>query len=227
VLVVASRNGSEGGDPSGHSFYWNKNGGEGPWWQVPAPVKKRPNSRAGWTQAVMMKRDGSFLHLTSSGTADAPDNGGRNEILYAAGRLDFDRYEAEDATRRGAALMRDPSMSNESKVRLGSGEIGRLTYRITVPAAGSYDVRLHFGQIGFDATPRLTVNGQQLRGTVRAVPPDEASLAVRNRDLGTRGTGEMLALAGTVRLKAGENLIEVRGGNHATDVDFLELVPAG
>jgi hypothetical protein len=226
VLVVASRNGSEGGDPAGHAFYWNRNGGEGPWWEVPAPVKKRPNSRAGWTQAVMMRRDGSFLHLTSSGSPEAPDNGGRNEILYDTARLDFDRYEAEDAARKGAALMRDPAMSNASKVRLGSGEIGLLTYRITVPTAGTYDMRLHYAQIGFDATPRLTVNGQPLRGSVSPVPRDEATLAMRNRDLGTRGTGEMLALGGTVRLKAGENLIEVRGGNYAVDVDFLQLVPA-
>jgi hypothetical protein len=226
VLVVSARNGDEGGDAAGHSFYWNRTGGLGPWWEVPAPVKKRPNSRAGWTQGLMLKRDGSFLHITSSGSADAPDNGARNEILYASGKLDFDRYEAEDAVRSGASLMHDPAMSNNAKVRLGSGDVGRLTYRITVPNAGRYRLHLRYAGIGFDATPRLIVNGHVLKGSVAAAPLDPVALALRTRDLGTRGTGEQRTFAGDAALQAGENRIEVRGGDHAVDVDFLELTPS-
>lgn len=226
ALVVSSRNGDDGGDTAGRSLYWNTNGGVGPWWEAPAPVQKRLNSRAGWTQALMLRRDGRFLHLTSSASADAPDNGVKNEILFASGPIDFNRYEAEDAARKGASLMRDPAMSNAAKVRLGSRGIGQLTYRIAVPAAGKYTLQLNYAQIGLDATPRLIVNGRNVGGAVTAAPRDEAALAVRNRDLGTRGTGEKLVLGATVPLRAGENLIEVGGGPYALDVDFLQLVPS-
>ncbi len=49
--------------------------------------------------------------------------------------------------------------------------------------------------------------------TVTAVPRDEAALALRNRDLGTRGTGDKLSLSdrGAAFVPA-RNVIEVTGG---------------
>ena len=137
VLIVSARSAAGGGDPAGRSLFWNANNGEGPWWEMPAPVQKRANGRAGWTQALMVKSDGGMLHITSSASADAQNSVARNEILYAAKRLDFNRYEAEDAGRKGSALMRDESMSNHAKVRLGAKDIGWLTFDVHVPSAGA------------------------------------------------------------------------------------------
>ncbi|MGI4878469.1 MAG: hypothetical protein ACRYG4_13390 [Janthinobacterium lividum] len=225
VLIVSSRGADGGGDSSGRSIYWNTNNGIGPWWEASAPVQKRPNGRAGWTQAMMLKQDGSFLHITSSGSAEAPDDASKNEILFASARIDFNRYEAEDAARSGGSVMRDASMSNHSKVRLASEGTGHLKYRIYVAKAGKYQLALNYANIGFSATPRLSVGGKNVSATASAASRDELSLAVRNRDLGTRGTGEKIILEGMAVLTKGENVIEVAGGAHALDIDFLEVTP--
>jgi len=225
VLVVSARGTDGGGDSAGRSLFWNNNGGEGPWWEAPAPVQKRPNGRAGWTQALMLRPDGRFLHMTSSAAADAPNDAGKNEILFRTAAIDFTRYEAEDGRRTGATVMRDPAMSNGAKVRLGSTGVGKLAYRITVFKPGAYTLALTYADIGLPGTPSLSANGRAVRATSAALPRDEAALARRNRDLGTRGTGETLALTGTAQLKAGENLIEVAGGAHALDIDYLQVRP--
>jgi hypothetical protein len=223
VLIVSARGAAGGGDPGGRSLFWNTNNGVGPWWEMPAPVQKAANSRAGWTQALMLKRDGSMLHITSSASADAPNNASRNEILFAAKKLDFNRYEAEDATQKGGAPMRDRSMSNGGKVRLGAKDVGRLTFHIRVPSAGTYTLAVDYEDIGFPATPRLIANGAAVPGSPAAVQRDAAATGPGNRDLGTRGTGKKMELSGSAQLKAGDNVIEVAGGEYALDVDFLEV----
>jgi hypothetical protein len=173
----------------------------------------------------MLKSDGGMLHITSSASADAQNSAARNEILYAAKRLDFNRYEAEDAGRNGSALMRDESMSNHAKVRLGSKDIGRLTFDVHVPSAGAYTLAVNYEDIGFSTTPRLIANGAAISGTAAAVPPNEAAAGVRARDLGTRGTGKKMELSGSAQLHAGDNVIEIAGGEYALDIDFLEVTP--
>ena len=226
VLVVTARQAGNGGDASGRSFYWNNNNGIGPWWEAAAPVQKLMNGRAGWTQALMRKEDGSFLHITSSASPDAPANPSKNEILFATAKLNFNRYEAEDAARQGSALMRDPSMSNGAKTRLGAKDIGRLTFHIHVAQAGSYRLAVNYGDIGLPSTPRLRVNGKMASGTSHPVTLDPAVAALRARDLGTRSTGERTELSAPAPLKAGDNVIEVLGGPYALDIDYLEVTPA-
>jgi hypothetical protein len=174
----------------------------------------------------MLKRDGSMLHITSSASADAPNSGPRNEILFASKKLDLGRYEAEDATRKGSAQMRDGSMSNGAKVRLGAKDIGRLTFDVRVPSAGAYTLAVDYEDIGFPATPRLIANGGAVAGAAAAIQRDEPTAGLRNRDLGTRGTGKKMELSGTAQLKAGDNVIEIAGGEYALDVDFLEVTPS-
>lgn len=227
VLVVSARNGHGGGDENGRSLFWNNNGGAGPWWEAPAPVQKRTNSRAGWTQALMLKKDGSFLHMTSSAHAEAPTNGSRNEILYASAPLNFNRYEAENAASKGANRMGDRAASNGRKIRLASGDIGTLRFRIYMPRAANYQLALNYEDIGSPGTPRMTANGRAVGGTAAPAPRDPSLDAVRNRDLGTRGTGQKMALSATVALREGENIIEVKGAASPLDVDFLEVTPAG
>ena len=226
VLVVSARQAGGGGDASGRSFYWNNNNGVGPWWEVAAPVQKLMNPRAGWTQAIMQKSDGSFLHITSSASPDAPTNPSKNQILFASAKLNFNRYEAEDAARQGSSVMRDASMSNGAKNRLGANDIGRLTFTIHVAKAGAYRLAVNYGDIGFSATPRLRANGKALSGTAQPVQQDPALAAVRARDLGTRSRGERYELSAATPLKAGDNVIEILGGAYALDIDYLEITPA-
>ena len=145
ILLVSARGDNSLGLGGGRSFYWNANGGAGPWWEVPAPVQKLGNGRAGWTQAMLLQCDGNLLHITSSASADALANPSKNQMLFASGKLDFNRYEAEDATRQGSAMMRDASMSNGAKVRLGAKDVGRLVFRVFLAKAGRYELGVNYG----------------------------------------------------------------------------------
>lgn len=228
VLVVTSRS-TQGGanDVAGNSLFWNNNLGVGPWWQAPTPVQKIGNNRAGWTQAMVLKKDGSLLHITSSGSRDPANSNSAasNEILFNAVRINFNRYEAENAGQKGTALMRDASMSNGVKSRLGAGAVGALTFTVHVPKAGRYDLAVTYADIGFAAQPRLAANGQAVTGSVAQATVDPALAAVAARDLGTRATGEHHRLSGTVNLKAGDNSITIAGGQHALDIDYLDVNP--
>jgi hypothetical protein len=225
ILLISARGDSSLGLQGGRSFYWNADGGEGSWWEVPAPAQKLGNGRAGWTQAMLPQADGSLLHITSSASAEAPANTSRNQILFATGKLDFNRYEAEDAAQIGSAMMRDASMSNGAKVRLGAKDVGRLTFDIYLPKSGRYRLGVNYAGIGFDSTPRLSANGAVLPGSTASVKVDETTAALRNRDLGTRGNGEHVLLSASAELKAGMNRVEVAGGAYALDVDYLEVTP--
>jgi hypothetical protein len=226
VLIVSARGAAGGGgDASGRSLFWNTNNGIGPWWEAPAPVQKLMNSRSGWTQALMLKQDGSLLHVTSSASPEAPNNPSKNQILFASGRINLNRYEAEDAARQGSALMRDPSMSNGAKVRLGANDIGKLTFRIHLERGGPYRLAVNYGDIGFAATPRLAANGTDVPGTAEPVAVDPSLAALRVRDLGTRSNGSRMLFSAGADLKAGDNAIEIAGGAYALDIDYLEVTP--
>ena len=228
VMVVTSRSSQGvGADTAGNTLYWNNNLGVGPWWQAPTPVRKIGNNRAGWTQAMLLLPDGRLLHITSSGSTDPARSGNANsnEILFNAAKVDFNRYEAENAQQKGAAILRDASMSNGAKSRLAAKEVGTLTFHIIVAKAGAYALAVNYAGIGFTATPRLLANGKPLRGTAGPAPRDPAPAGQAARDLGTRGTGEHSQLSATAKLRAGANIITIAGGDHALDIDYLEVTP--
>jgi hypothetical protein len=209
VVIVSAQRAGGSGDAGGRSLYFNKDLGRGPWWQVPAPVQKRTgNMGAGWTQALMLKRDGRILHLTSSSTAATPaDNlhSFKNVILYQAEKLNFDRYEAEDAARTDAAFIRDGDMSNRARVRL-KAKSGRIDYNIYVDKAGTYPVSLRYAASTLlPATPSLAVNG----ATLEPLKGD--------------ATGAWTTVTVNAVLSAGYNSIAVIGGEQPSDIDFIEL----
>ena len=144
-------------------------------------------------------------------------------MLSNIGVPNFNRYEAENARQQGSALMRDASMSNGAKSRLGAVGHGSLSFRIHIAKAGQYRLKVDYSDLGYAATPRLSANGKVVTGTAQALPLDAAKDALRTRDLGTRGDGVHYALNATATLKAGDNLIQVQGGAHGLDVDFLEV----
>jgi hypothetical protein len=226
VIAVTSRSlDGPGRDDNGNTIFWNNNLGVGPWWEAPTPVQKIGNSRAGWTQALVLRPDGQFVHITSSGSTDPARsrNASANEILFQVAPINFNRYEAESAGQLGSAIMRDGAMSNGAKSRLGARDVGRLRFDIHVPSAGSYRLAVEYTGIGFEATPRLAVNGAPVTGEVTTAPVDPQRAARRARDLGTRGTGEHRLLSVAAELREGDNTIEILGGEYALDVDYLEV----
>lgn len=209
VLIVSAERAGDAGDPGGREFYFNKDLGRGPWWQVRAPVQKRTgNMSAGWTQAIMLKRDGRILHLTSSSTAASVldnANSSKNEILFAAAKLNFNRYEAEDAARHEAVYIRDNGMSGRGRVRMAASS-GRLDFDIYVEQAGTYPITVRYSAATLQpAVPSLGVNG-----------------AVQKASAGkeTDGWNEMTT---TASLTSGLNRITVSGGMHSADIDYIEL----
>jgi hypothetical protein len=227
VLVATSRDvGGPIPDPAANVIFWNNNLGQGPWWQAPSPVQKLPGQRAGYTQALLHLGGGRILHVSSS-TAPGPDgqpgDPTKTVMLSNIGVPNFNRYEAENARQQGSALMRDASMSNGAKSRLGAVGHGSLSFRIHIAKAGQYRLKVDYSDLGYAATPRLSANGKVVTGTAQALPLDAAKDALRTRDLGTRGDGVHYAFNATATLKAGDNLIQVQGGAHGLDVDFLEV----
>jgi len=209
VIVVAAQRAGGGGDAGGRTFYWNADGGRGPWWEAGAPVRKRTgNIHAGWTQAMVMREDGKLLHVTSSSTANAPAPDDTNEILFASVPLALGRYEAEDAVRRGAAQIDNVDASAYRKVRVSGGKDADLTFDVVVGQAGPRALTVRFADIGFAAAPTLRVNGGEAAGGVKASTAE--------------GWREARF---TASLNAGHNRIVVSNPERPLDYDWLEVAP--
>jgi hypothetical protein len=206
VLVIAAERAAGGGDPGGRKLYWNNNLGQGPWWEMPAPVQKLTgNIHAGWTQELLFRKDGSLLHITSS-SRDGEPKASRNEILYAHAPVAFDRYEAEDAARSSAVMIGGTKLSNGGKARVAAAPGGRLTFDIHVERAASHVLTLRYADVGLPVQPRLIVNGSAL-AMAAGTPVDDGWYEARF----------------TAPLRAGDNTIVVAGGAHVMDVDYLQL----
>lgn len=211
VLLVAAQRAGGGGDAGGRTFYRNDDGGRGPWWEVEAPVRKASgNLHAGWTQAMLVRADGTLLHVTSSSSASAPTRAESNEILHAAASLALGRYEAENAARRRAAQIDDASASAGRKLRLASGAGADLVFDVQAGRAGERRIRLRYADIGFAAAPRVQVNGRQLPASVSPAAAPRA---------GWRETGFVAPL------RAGGNRIVVTNAERPLDYDYLEIAP--
>ena len=205
VMVVSAQRAGGGGDEAGRTLYWNDASGRGPWWEVRAPVQKLSgNIHAGWTQALVVRADGSFLHVTSSSAADAPERAQRNEMLSAIAPLRFDRYEAEDAALTDAVVVPGADASNQRKARLGQGSGARLRFIVNA-VGGTHALSVRFEDLGLPAEPALFVNGARVSATI-AVNDDGARTA-----------------KAVVSLLPGFNTIDVEGGAHALDVDYLQV----
>lgn len=209
VLAILAERASGGADEGGRSLWWNTDDGRGPWWRSPAPVQKRTgNIHAGWTQALLVRKDGALLHVSSSSDAQAPADEARNVMLYASGNVDFDRYEAEDAVRHAAVQIGDPAASLGGKARVASMPEGALDFPVHLLRNGPRELSVRWRDLGFATEPTVSVDGQSVALAGR---PD--------RD------GWRIAHA-TVTLASGDHLVVVHGGVHAMDVDYLQLAPA-
>lgn len=206
VIVVSAERAGGGGDEGGRDLYWNNASGRGPWWEVRAPVQKRSgNIHAGWTQALLLRDDGSMLHVTTSSSPDKPTSVANNEILFNAVKLNFNRYEAEDAQFTGAVAVPDRKASNLRKARLGQGPEGRLRFVVN-STAGEHALHLRFADLGLASQPSLVVNGTRLA-------PGQVSKAADGWQ----------TIDTTTTLLPGFNTIDVDGGAHVVDVDYLQV----
>ena len=206
VIVVSAERGGGGAEEGGRDLYWNNASGRGPWWEVRAPVQKRTgNIHAGWTQALLLRDDGSFLHVTTSSSADKPESMAHNEVLYNATRLDFTRYEAEDAQFTDAVAVPDRKASNLRKARLGQGPASRLRFVVN-STGGEHALHVRFADLSLMAQPSLVVNGARL-------PAGNATKTDDGWEL----------ISDTAPLLPGFNMIDVDGGAHVVDVDYLQI----
>lgn len=213
VIVVSGERAGGNGDTAGRSFYWNNDGGRGPWWEVPAPVQKvTGNIHAGWTQALLLQKDGSFLHVTSSASEvlEQAWKAKYNVMLYADAPLNFNRYEAEDAARSNAAVIGNGKASNRRMVRIAASPYGKLTFDIHRDHGGAHVLRLRYEDMGLPATPQLSVNGM----------PVTAGSSKADGDSGWR------FMDANATLRDGDNHIVVTGGEHVYDLDYIEIDPA-
>ncbi|MEW9624620.1 sialidase family protein [Rhodanobacter geophilus] len=210
IAVLAERAGG-GGDPGGRAIYWNNDLGRGPWWEAPAPVQKLTgNIHAGWTQALLLQKDGTLLHLTSSSVPGAPADARANVILEASAPARFDRYEAEDAARHWAVQIDDPTTSDRRKARVAAPPLGRLDFAVHSAADGPRVLRVRWQDLGFATGPVLHIDGRAI-----------AAGDTRDDRDGWRIT--------TFRapLRAGDHTIAVGGSAHALDIDYLQIDAAG
>lgn len=208
ILTVLAERAGGGADEGGRSLWWNADNGRGPWWRMPAPAQKRTgNIHAGWTQALLVKKDGSLLHVTSSSDADAPEDVSRNVIVFNSRKVTFDRYEAEDAGRHAAVQIDDESASAGGKARVASAPGGALDFKVHLLRATTRRIAVRWQDIGLPAQPALTVDGKK-------VPLQDRV----DRD------GWHLATA-RMPMASGDHMIVVKGTRHAVDIDYLELAP--
>ena len=208
ILTVLSERAGGGADEGGRSLWWNADNGKGPWWRVPAPVQKLTgNIHAGWTQALLVRKDGTLLHVTSSSDPTAPDDVSRNVILFNSKKLTFDRYEAEDAGRHAAVQIGDPTASAEGRARVASAPNGALDFRVHLLRGGERTVNVRWQDIGLPAQPTVTVDGKPITLTDHV-----------DRD------GWHIAST-TTAMTAGDHTVTIKGAAHAVDIDYLELAP--
>jgi hypothetical protein len=211
VIVVLAERAGGGGDPGGRAMYWNNDLGRGPWWEAPAPAQKLTgNIHAGWTQALLLQKNGELLHVTSSSSPQAPQDARANSIIYAEAPVSFDRYEAEDAVRHWAVQIGDPTASSRSKARVAAAPLGRLDFDVHVDGNGQCLLRVRWQDLGFPTAPVLSVDGRIVA----------AGDTTDDRD-GWRVTRWRAPLG------AGDHRISVAGGAHALDVDYLQIDAAG
>ena len=208
LLTLLAERAGGGADEGGRSLWWNADNGRGPWWRVPAPVQKRTgNIHAGWTQALLVKKDGSLLHVTSSSDPDAPEDVHRNVILFNSRPITFDRYEAEDAGRHAAVQIGDDTASGGARARMASAPGGALDFRIHLLRDATRRIALRWQDTGMPAQPDLTIDGTP-------VPMQDH----------VDHDGWHLATA-RMALRSGDHRVVVEGTAHAVDVDYLELTP--
>lgn len=211
VLVVLAGRAGGGGDPGGRTMYWNDDLGRGPWWEAAAPVQKLSgNIHAGWTQGLLLQPDDKLLQVTSSSSPKAPTDPGANAILYATAPARFDRYEAEDAARRWAVEIDDPTASDERKARVASAPLGQLDFHVHLAKGGPRLLRVRWQDLGFPTRPVLHVDGHALTGE-----------SDRGGDQGWHVTTFRAALG------VGDHEITISAGPHPMDVDYLQIDAAG
>jgi hypothetical protein len=105
-------------------------------------------------------------------------------------------------------LIDDRKSFNLQKARLGAGVDSRLRFPVNVANTGNYTVRVHFADLGLPGMPDIVINGAHQQTAIVTDGGDGWSMAELQ-----------------VPLTAGINNVDLDGGAHAVDVDYLQLDP--
>lgn len=145
-------------------------------------------------------------------------NAGSNTISFTKGtnyaQLDYitlaPRYEAENETVSGGTWYSSSTASNGSYVGGLNASTAAVTFtNVTVPAAGTYTIGVHYANGGAASTHTLTING------TAATPISYAA---------TGGWGVFGYTTTTVTLNAGSNTITLGKGTNYAELDAIDVV---
>lgn len=103
-------------------------------------------------------------------------------------------------------MITDSKASNGYKARIAGGTDGRLRFDVHVPAQAIGTLRVRFADLGLPSQPRIKVNGTAV--TSIEVSKDDTDWSI----------AEVHA-----PLLRGFNRIDIEGGAHALDIDYLQL----
>ena len=144
------------------------------------------------------------------------DNGYRVTLTRAAAENTAGRYEAEHALVTHAAVRGGAGNAGASHARYVGGidfADSAVSFTVTVPAAGSYNLAVGYAAAAGAATHVLSVNGAS-QGSVSYAAT--AGWLNATRAVATRA----------VTLKAGVNTIRLAKGNGYAELDYLAVNPA-
>jgi mannan endo-1,4-beta-mannosidase len=127
----------------------------------------------------------------------------------ASAQLHVLRFEAEDAELAGVMKADARAASGSGYVTSFAQAADKVTFQVTVPSAGMYELRIRYccpgGGKGYD----LAVNGDRISGffapTAQAFVTHEACI---------------------IELSAGDNTVTIGKGWGYFDVDYIEIAPA-
>lgn len=205
MLIVSSQN-VLSSTSTERKLYWNDNSGQGPWWEMTAPVQTTSgNDHVGWTQGMLLQQDGAtLLHAASSATSSDLN---QNQIYYAAARLAPHRYQAENAALSDARAVAEGSASNGAKVGYIDNADSSATFTLNVDVAGTYPLLIRYGNGWGASSHNVSVNG----GAVFTV------------NYANNGVNVWTSTSVNVDLNAGANTVKFSKGANFTELDYVEL----
>jgi GH43 family beta-xylosidase len=155
------------------------------------------------------------INVWTSTTLQAQLNAGENTIKFSKGSnfteldyLELPRYEAENATLTGLAqVVNVPSASNGKKVGYIDDAGSSASFKVNVPNAGGYTLRVRYANGWGNSTHNLSVNN----GAATAIT------------YANNGINNWTSTTVAVSLNAGENTIKFSKGDNFTELDYIDV----
>lgn len=204
--LIVSQQYTVGGSSGERKLYYNENYGQGPWWEMTAPVQTDGgNDHVGWTAGMLLKNDGqTVLHSASSALNG---NINDNQIRYNTARIYPRRYQAENAQLTNAVKADEVLAWNHAKVGMIDYADSAVTFTVNVETAGTYPMTVRFNNTWGASSHNVSVNSGA------SFPVNYTNGAYNDWRLTTVN----------VNLNAGSNTIKFMKGANFTELDYIEL----